>query len=295
MGTAPQRAAEVIRKRAILALIVTAAAWSTSGLLIALVPLNALAIAGGRSFIAAIVLLVYLRRPRITFSPAQIVAALAYAATMITFVLANKLTTSANAIFLQYLSPAFVAVLGIWFLGERPRPVEWIIIAVVIAGMGLFFVGRLSFRGLVGNVVAIVSGLFFALFIVFMRKQHEGSPLESMLLGHLVTALVSIPFWVGSKAPDAAGWGALLALGVFQIGLSSVSFAFAVKHVTALSTAIITLIEPVLNPVWVFVFAGQKPTPTALAGGFIILSMVTLRSILTVRSGRQEKRRALRT
>lgn len=286
MDIAPQRAVEIERRRAILALVVTAAAWSTSGLLIKLVPLNAMAIAGGRSLIAALVLLVYLRRPRITFSLSQIVASLAYAATMITFVLANKLTTPANAIFLQYLSPAFVAVLGIWFLGERPRPVEWIIIAVVIAGMGLFFIDRLSFRGFVGNIVAIVSGLFFALFIVFMRKQHEGSPLESMLLGHLITALVSIPFWIGSPLPDAAGWGALLALGVFQIGLSSISFAFAVKHVTALGTAIITLIEPVLNPVWVFVFSGERPTLAALAGGLVILSMVTLRSVLTLRAVR---------
>ena len=258
--------AEQLRSRAIVALVLTAAAWSTSGVLIKLIDANPMAIAGARSFISALVLLVYLRRPRIDLSLNQVVAAVAYAATMVTFVVANKLTTSANAIFLQYLSPVFVAVLGIWLLGEKPRSAEWLIIGVVIAGMGLFFVDKLSTRGLAGNVISIVSGMCFALFIVFMRRQRTGSPLESMLLGHCLTAALSVPFWFGSPMPGLAGWTALLALGIFQIGVSSITFAFAVKHVTALGTSIVTLIEPVLNPVWVFIFAGERPSLAAVAG-----------------------------
>lgn len=245
-----------LRRRAILALVITAVAWSTSGILIKLVDWNAMAIAGVRSLISGTVLLLYLRRPRITWHLDQISAAVAYAATMFTFVAANKLTTSANAIFLQYLSPVFVALLGIWLLGERPRRSEWIIIGVVIAGMGLFFVDRLTLSGMEGNLIAILSGVCFAAFIVLMRRQHTGSPLESMMLGHFLAAVVSIPFWFRSGGPDTTGWIALLLLGVFQVGLSSVLFSFAVKHVTAL-------------------------------GGAIILTMITLRSILGVRYARQ--------
>ena len=280
--------AETLRKRALLAVVFTATAWSTSGLLIKLVPWNAIAIAGVRSLIAALVLLGYLRRPHFTWSRIQLGTALAYAGTLLSFVAANKLTTSANAIFLQYLSPVWVALLGIWLLHERPRSAEWGIIVVVVAGMALFFVDRLSPRGLAGNLVAIASGMFFALFIVLMRKQREGSPLESMLLGHFITALVSIPFWFFGSPPGATGWFALAALGIFQIGVTSITFSFAVKHVTALGVAIITLIEPVLNPVWVFLFVGEVPSTAVIAGGTIILSMVALRSILVVRYARQE-------
>lgn len=287
-----ERTPEELRRRAILALVLTAAAWSTSGILIKLVDWNAIAITGVRSLISGLVLLTYLRRPRLTWSANQIGAAIAYAATMFTFVAANKLTTSANAIFLQYLSPVFVAVLGIWLLGERPRRSEWIIIVVVIAGMGLFFVDRLSLTGMAGNVVAIISGMCFATFIVLMRRQHSGSPLESMMLGHFLAAIISIPFWFRTPLPDATGWLALAALGVFQVGLSSVLFSYAVKHVTALGTSIITLIEPVLNPVWVFLFAGETPSAATLIGGFVILSMVTLRSILGIRYARQSAQTA---
>lgn len=288
MNSTRNQAPEALRTRAILALALTAALWSTSGLLIKLVAWNPIAIAGARSLIAAGVLFAYLRRPRFTWSLDQIAAAIAYAATMLTFVIANKLTTSANAIFLQYLSPVFVALLGVWLLGERPRPIEWIIIFVVIAGMGLFFVGRLSPAGMLGNIVAITSGVCFASFIVLMRRQAAGSPLESMLLGHLVTAIVSVPFWFTGAPAHATGWLAIGALGFVQIGLTSITFSFAVKHMTALSTSIITLIEPVLNPLWVFLFVGEVPSLAALAGGIVILSMVTLRSILTVRLPQQE-------
>ena len=279
-----------LRRRAILALVITAVAWSTSGILIKLVDWNAMAITGVRSLISGTVLLVYLRRPRITWHLDQITAAVAYAATMFTFVAANKLTTSANAIFLQYLSPVFVALLGIWLLGERPRKGEWIIIGVVIAGMGLFFVDRLTLSGMEGNLIAILSGVCFATFIVLMRRQHTGSPLESMMLGHFLAAVISIPFWFRSGGPDTTGWIALLLLGVFQVGLSSVLFSFAVKHVTALGASIITLIEPVLNPVWVFLFVGEAPSLATVAGGTIILAMITLRSILGIRYARQGTR-----
>ncbi len=275
------------RKRAIAALVVTACMWSSSGVLIKLIQWNPIAIAGVRSAISAIVLLVSIGRPRFTMSAAQLLAAFFYAAMMFAFVAANKLTTSANAIFLQYLAPVFVAVFGIWLLKERPFISDWIIMAVVFGGMTLFLLDRISLTARWGNALAILSGVFMALFLVFMRMQKDGSPVESIVLGHGLAALAAIPFYFApGPHPDIAGWIGLAALGIFQVGLSSLLFSFAIRHLTAIGTSIITLLEPILNPVWVFIFAGEAPSIYAVLGGVVILSMVTLRSVLAVRRAR---------
>jgi drug/metabolite transporter (DMT)-like permease len=120
-----------------------------------------------------------------------------------------------------------------------------------------------------------------------MRMQKDGSPVESIVLGHGLAALAAIPFYFApGPHPDIAGWIGLAALGIFQVGLSSLLFSFAIRHLTAIGTSIITLLEPILNPVWVFIFAGEAPSIYAVLGGVVILSMVTLRSVLAVRRAR---------
>jgi len=274
----------LLRRRAIGALVLTTLMWSSSGVLIKLINWNPVAIAGARSAVSALVLLAYLRRPRFTWSASQLLGAFFYAAMMFAFVAANKLTTSANAIFLQYLCPVFVAILGIWMLRERPSRADWGIIAAVIGGMALFFIDRISITAQWGNVLAVLAGVFMALFFIFMRRQKDGSSIESILLGHALAAVVAIPFYfIAGPHPELKGWLAILALGAVQVGLSSITFAFAIRHLTALGTSIISLLEPVLNPVWVFVFMRETPSVYALLGGAVILAMVTLRSILAVR------------
>jgi drug/metabolite transporter (DMT)-like permease len=268
---------------AILAVAACALLWSTGGLFVKLITWNPFAIAGIRSLIGGIVILVILRRPRFTWSFAQIAGAVCYAACMICFVSANKLTTAANAILLQYTAPLYAAVLSWIFLKEKANPLDWVTMAVVIGGMVLFFLDSLTLGGMQGNLLAIISGVFFAGAMVSFRAQKRGSSLESILLGHGITLLVGLPFfWQGG--PSLAGWGALGFLGIFQIGLSSLLLNYGVKHVTAVQSLLIAVLEPIFNPVWVFLFLGERPGPRALVGGAVILAAVTMRSLLSLRS-----------
>ncbi len=268
------------RHQAIGFLVVTAILWSSAGLLIKMISWNPIAIAGMRSAIATLVLLVFLRRPHLTWSSAQIGGALAYTVTVILFVLANKLTTAANAILLQYTSPIFVALFGAWFLGERATRLDWTTIFVVMGGMVLFFLDDLTTGGLWGNVCAIASGVTFACFVLFMRKQKNDSPLESVFLGNILTALIGFPFMFEAM-PSASSWVGLILAGVIQLGLSQVLYAAAIKHVAALEAILIAVIEPILNPVWVLLIMGEAPGPWALLGGFIVLVSVTIRYVVT--------------
>lgn len=253
--------------------------WSLGGLLIKWVEWNPLAIAGARSAIAALLLFALLRRPKLTWSRAQVGGALAYAATVILFVAANKLTTAANAILLQYTAPIYTAILGAWFLGERVTWGDWVTIVVVIVGVALFFLDHLTLGGLTGNLLSLASGVTFAGVAVFLRKQKDGSALESVLMGNVVTALIGLPFMF-QGAPSGQTWLGLFLLGVFQLGLSYVLYTAALKRITALEGMLIAAVEPILNPVWVFLAMGETPGPWALVGGAMVLIAVTGRSAL---------------
>ncbi|MGQ9647196.1 MAG: DMT family transporter [Thermodesulfobacteriota bacterium] len=269
------------RSKAILLLLLSAILWSSGGLFIKMVSWNPVAIAGLRSFIAMMVIVAYVRRPRFTWSVPQIGGAIAYAVTVTLFVIATKLTTAANAILLQYTAPLYVAFLGAWFLGERTRWFDWVSIAVVIGGMGLFFLDHLAPGNLLGNLLAIVSGISFAFLVLFMRKQKNESPFETIILGNLFTGLTGLPLMFGS-GPDVRSWVGLLFLGVIQLGVSYVLYSKAIRHVTALEAILIPGAEPILNPIWVFIILGERPGRWALVGGLIVLIVVTLRSLIAI-------------
>lgn len=266
------------RLKSIIFLIIASVLWSTGGILIKLVDWNPIAIAGTRSFIAFLTVLTYLKKPKFTMSKAQIGGAIAYAATVILFVAANKLTTSANAILLQFTAPVFVALLGIWILKEKIHWYDWVTILAVFGGMILFFVDNVGAGSMLGNVVAVISGFFLACVTIALRLQKDGSPVETTLLGNVVTFVVAIPF-IFRSMPDLRSIYGLILLGVFQLGISYILYALSMKHLTALEAILITVIEPLLNPVWVFLFAGEKPSLFAVIGGIIVLSSVTARSL----------------
>jgi drug/metabolite transporter (DMT)-like permease len=291
-GRLAAHAADSQRSRGIAAVAACAFLWSTSGLFIKLVPWNPMAIAGVRSLVGGLVMLAWLRRPHLTWSRTQVAAAVFYAATMISYVIANKLTTSANAILLQYGAPVYAALLAAPLLGERTHWYDWATIAATLAGMVLFFLERLSAGGLAGNLLAVGSGVLFAFAMIFLRKQKRGSPLESIMLSQFLTFAVSIPFlFSGTPGTPGAGaaasgwpavraWLALAYLGVFQMGISAILLAYGVRHVTAVQSFLISMIEPIFNPVWVFLLLGEVPTGLALAGGAVILAATTVRSLL---------------
>ncbi|BET65800.1 DMT family transporter [Opitutales bacterium ASA1] len=271
------------RSRAILLLLLSALLWSMGGLLIKGVEWSAPGIAATRSIVAALTIVAFYRgRLRFTWSTWQLAGAAAYAATVLLFVLATKLTTAANAILLQYTAPIYIALAAPWFLGEPSRRRDWWIIAVTLAGMSLFFVEQLSAEGLAGNLVAIASGIAFAALTLFLRKQKDGSAVESIVLGNILAAVIALPF-VRGPFPEAAGWGMLLVLGVVQLGLSYIVYAAAIRRATAMDAALVPMLEPILNPVWVLLFLGERPGPWALAGGAVVIGAVAVRAALGAR------------
>lgn len=131
---------------------------------------------------------------------------------------------------------------------------------------------------MLGNCIAILSGVAFALMTIFMRKQKDESPLESIFWGNVFTAIIAIPF-MKTPFPDMKGIGALLFLGIVQLGVAYVLYSIAIKNLTAIEAVLIPVLEPILNPVWVFIFVGERPGKYALIGGAIVLISVTLRSV----------------
>lgn len=248
-------------------------------MLIKSVHAHPLAIAGVRSAISAVVFLVVLGKPKINGSKVQIGAALAYTGTVIFFVLANKATTAANAIFLQYTAPIYVAFLSSWLLKEKTRILDWVTVFIVIGGMALFFLDNLSSTGVLGNIFAVASGVFFALQVIFLRMQKDGSPWESVYLGNIFTAIIGLPF-LFLAWPNTSGWVDLLILGVVQLGIPYILYTKAIKHTSALEAILIPVIEPILNPLWVVMFVGEIPGPWSLIGGFIVLAAISIRCIL---------------
>ena len=193
------------RGKAVMLLVAAAVMWSSAGILIKLVPWHPLAIAGVRSAIAVAVFLIIIKKPVWNGSYEQLGAAVAYAVTVITLVMATKMTTAANAIVLQYTAPVYVALFSAWFLKERITPADWLTVFFVMGGIILFFLDELTTGNMIGNIYGILSGISFGAFALLLRKQKGGFPLESVLLGNLLAFLVSI-FTVIDSLPEASGW-----------------------------------------------------------------------------------------
>ena len=237
------------KSKAIILLICTAILSSKGGFLIKFINWHPVAIAGGRSIIAALIMWAYVKKPKFTWSNIQIMGAVAYALTVILFVIANKLTTAANSILLQYTGPIYVALFSYWFLKEK-------------------------------NFIAILAGIAFAGLALCLRKQKDGSPLESLILGNILTGIIGLPFIIDSGIPSQQSIIALLVLGIFQLGLPYILYSKAIKHVSALDAVLIPVLEPILNPLWVFLLLGESIGMWPMIGGAIIIVAITTRSIL---------------
>ncbi len=266
------------RFQAIFLLFATALLWSFGGVLIKKISWNPMAIAGARSLIALPVILILLRRPHLNLSTAQLGGAVCYAGAVILFVVSTKLTTAANAILLQYTAPVYVAILSRLLLDEKITRFDIGTIGITILGISIFFLDKLSFASLWGNIFALMSGMFFGGFVLLMRKQKTSYPLGSIFLGNILTALVCLPFMVRSQ-PAPGSWTYLIIMGLFQLGLSHVLYSIAIRRTTAIDSIMIPIIEPVLNPFWVFLCVGETPGRWAILGGLIVVASVLSRAL----------------
>jgi len=266
------------RKKAVLCMVICATMWSMGGIFIKMIPWNALAIAGMRSAIAAIVIYAYIRKKKIKlrFVKAAFFSGFFMSGIYLSFVVANKLTTAANAIVLQFTSPVFILILSAVFLHRKNRKGDLITVAVTLIGISLFFFDQLTPGGILGNCFGMLAGLMVACAFLVVGEVDEETRMTGILLGQLFTAVVGVPtFFITHAQMTTPAVLSILALGIFQLGIPYVLFGIAMKNCSALACNLIGAIEPLLNPVWVFLFNGEAPGFYALIGGLIVVVAVT--------------------
>ena len=254
--------------------------WSTGGLFIKLTTLDAYQVTFFRSLFAAVTVLIITRKDGLKINAFGIVATLIYCLLLFLFVWATKKTTAANAIFLQYTAPIYILILAPFVIGEKFHWRDLMTVVVVLAGMSLFFVGQLRLEDYQGNVAALGSGILLGLYIMLLKHpKAEGlNPVITVIYGNFLLALVNLPSGI-SALPTMTGmdWFAVTFLGIFQIGISYILFIKGVRGGTRpLDASLIGFIEPLLNPVWVFIFVGERPSQWALLGGAIIVITIAI-------------------
>jgi drug/metabolite transporter (DMT)-like permease len=274
------------RRKALIFLGLAAILWSTSGVLVKVIDWQPMAILAGRSLFASLVFFVYLRRIPTRWTRWKVLAAAASILTQFLFVTSTKLTTAANAIFLQYTAPIYVVLLAFWFLREKPSRTDWVSMFVIFVGLMLFFGDKLSTDGFYGNVLAVLSGVTSAVMVVSFRAQKDGAPAESALIASLAMVVFGFPS-IFKETWTATNWLIIAYLGVFQIGLAFVFFTRGIKHIPALEANLVGTLEPVLNPVWVFLFLGERMGTYALLGGLVVLGGVALSAMGSARAGKE--------
>ena len=274
-------------------LFVVAAAllWSTGGLFIKWTSLSGLELSFCRSFFAAITVALVTRHEGFRFNTITALASVLYAALLILFVLATKATTAANAIFLQYTAPVYLLVLEPLIYKDKFRLRDLVTVLVCVAGMVLFFVGKLRTQDVAGNLFALASGLCFALYFLCLRhpKAREVNRAASVIYGNILAVLVTAPWGLAAiphlKLHDA---GSVAYLGVVQLGIAYALFTVAMaRGVRSLDAGIVCYVEPLLNPLWVFLVLGERPSQWALLGGAMIIAAVICHMLLDARYKRR--------
>ena len=259
-------------------MLAAAVLWSTGGLFIKWVKVTGLELSFGRSLTAAITVALFTKREGFGLNRITAAAAVLYAALLILFVLATKQTTAANAIFLQYTAPVYLLIFEPLFYKEKFRLSDLLTVVVCVVGMSLFFVGKLRPEDLSGNLLALASGFCFALYFLLLRhsKSRAVNRASSVIYGNLLVVLIAAPAGLAA-IPNMSSHDVLsvVYLGVVQIGIAYTLFTAAMaRGVRSLDAGIVGYIEPILNPVWVFLVIGERPSSWALLGGAIIILAV---------------------
>ena len=264
-------------------MLAAALLWSTGGLFIKWTSLNAFELTFGRSLLAALTVAFFTRREGYRLNTMTVLTSLLYAALLLLFVIATKLTTAANAIFLQYTAPIYVLILEPLLYKEKFRRADLVVVLACIVGMSLFFVGKLRPQDVSGNLTALASGLCFAFYILLLRHPHTQrvNRASSVIYGNLLLVIFTAPAGIAAfEHMTASDAGSVAYLGVFQIGVAYTLFTLGMaRGVRSLDAAIVGYIEPVLNPIWVFLFLGERPTGWAIIGGAIIIAAVASHTI----------------
>jgi drug/metabolite transporter (DMT)-like permease len=277
--------------------------WSTGGLFIKMTTLDAFAVNCGRSLFAAITVAIFTYKKGLKLDRFTILTAFLYAGTLTCFVYANKTTTAANAIFLQYTAPIYILILSPFILKEKFRFSDLITVVVCLAGMSLFFLeapsaeNKLASNIFLGNLAALLSGVFFGLYFIFLRHPRSlanRNPALSVFYGNFLIVIFMTPLLAQNPpAPNGKDVLAILFLGVLQIGVAYILFTKGIAEgVRSLDASIVGFVEPLLNPIWVFLILGERPSVWAIVGGAIIISAVIFHTLKQSHARLREKRAA---
>ena len=252
-------------------LITAALMWSLGGIFIKLVDLNPMGIAGIRSLGAAVVLLIYIKKPRWYWNRYFLTGVLAYTAMVVLYVLSIRLTTAANAIFLEFTAPIYVVAFSYFLLNEKINRFDMLTMVIIFLGMGLFFMDELTFYGFWGNIMALVAGVCLALVTVLIRKEKE-SAFEIVFYGNVLTSIICFTFIIeGLSKSTQLDWLIIFGLGIFQLGIPYILYTTALKYVPALDAILVGMLEPILNPIWVYIFIGEAMGEWAFIGGALVI------------------------
>ena len=252
-------------------LIIAALMWSLGGLFIKLVNLNPMAITGIRSLGAAVVLLIYIKKPKLYWNRYFFAGVLAYSMMVILYVISIRLTTAANAIFLEFTAPLYVVAFSYFLLNERINRFDIFAMVIIFLGMGLFFMDELSFYGFWGNILALLAGVCLALVTVLIRKEKE-SAFEIVFFGNALTTIICLPFIIqGFSSTTQVDWFIIFGLGIFQLGIPYLLYTTALKYVSALDAILVGMLEPVFNPIWDYIFVGEAMGEWAFIGAALVI------------------------
>lgn len=274
----------------ILLMLACALLWSANGLCIKLTPWNSMVLAGWRGFAGAITLFIAMKalKMKININARTILIGVCVCATGFLYIIANRLTTAANAIVLQYTSPVWLVVLSMIFFGRKYRGIDYAAVLLTVGGIALFFLDQLAPGGTLGNIIAIIDGCSLGGAYLLMGESEGGNRLSGTLAGLVMMAVVGIPFtFVYPPEVTAVSVVMVAVMGIFMLGLPYALYSVAINYCPPLGCVLISSIEIVLNPVWVWLGTGEMPDTFAMIGSAVILITVTLWCAL---GGAQEKK-----
>ena len=273
------------QQRGILCVFLSAVLYSIGGLCIKFIPWNGMSINGARNLISIVVISCYLLLPRhkLRLNRFLFLGALCVCGTNVLFCLANKLTTAANTIVLQFTAPIFVLVLSVLFWKKKPQKLDLATCALVLAGVLCFFVDSLEMGGMLGNALALLSGLSYA-GVFLLNDLPDSDPISSVFWGDVLSVILGLPFLLQETAFAPSVITSVLILGAFQVGLAYILMCIGLQTTPAVTASLISGIEPILNPVLVAVFYGEPVGSMALVGAVIVIGSVIGYNVIRAKS-----------
>ncbi len=268
------------KNRAMLLMVITAAMWSLGGIFIKLISWSPFLIAGIRSGISGSIMATYMAatHTRFKLNKYSVLAGVGLAFSATLFTIANKLTTAANAIVLQYTAPIFILIISALFFKQKMQKQDVLVVCITMGGMVLFFLDQLSPGNMLGNVFGILAGIFLAQMFVMVGRggDDDATRMSGIMIAHVLTLLIGLPIGIPQTTEIAAiEIVYVIILGVFQLGIPYVLYGIASRDCPPLACSLIGMLEPLLNPVWVAIFIGEVPGPFALVGAVIIIATVS--------------------